>query len=132
MGAVWPGFAIRGLNRGQQSARWVGDVRPQFTRFTIEIAYIVGCFPAVRVKAPALVRLPGNSEGQLPHVYPPAEDPTLCLFDPATNEWDPSMHLADTTVPWACDWLACYEMWLMTGRWTGGGRHALTMPSLEQ
>lgn len=23
-----------------------------------------------------------------------------------------------------CDWLACYERWLMTGRWTGGGRNA--------
>ncbi|WP_244438191.1 hypothetical protein [Afipia birgiae] len=34
------------------------------------------------------------------------------------------MTIASTTVPWALDWLACYELWLMTGRWTGGGRHA--------
>ena len=34
------------------------------------------------------------------------------------------MTLASTTVLWALDWLACYELWLMTGRWTGGGRHA--------
>lgn len=33
------------------------------------------------------------------------------------------MHLSQTIVPWSADWLACYELWLMTGRWTGGGRH---------
>jgi len=34
--------------------------------------------------------------------------------------------IALTTVPWAADWLACYEGWLATGRWHGGGRHART------
>ena len=42
----------------------------------------------------------------------------------AKSEWTPAMTIASTTVPWALDWLACYELWLMTGRWTGGGRHA--------
>jgi hypothetical protein len=59
----------------------------------------------------------------LPHVYPPAENPTLCLFDPRAGEWDGAMPIAETILPWALDWIACYEMWLMTGRWTGGGRH---------
>lgn len=129
--AAWPMFAARSLDRAAQSARWVGEVRPQFARFTLEIRYRVGDVPDVRVLKPALVRLPENVEGQLPHVYPPADDPTLCLFDPALKQWDSTMALAETTVPWAFDWIACYEMWLMTGRWTGGGRHGSGLPSLN-
>lgn len=124
MRKIWPQFAARQIDRRAQSARWVGPVKPQYSSYTVEIRYQLGAFPEVRVISPAPIRLPGNSEGQLPHVYPPAEDPTLCLFDPREDEWTPAMTIATTTVPWALDWLACYELWLMTGRWTGGGRHA--------
>jgi hypothetical protein len=124
MTATWPQFAARRIDRRAQSARWIGGVRPQYTSYTMEIRYELGLFPEVRVLSPELVRLSGNAEGQLPHVYPPVDDPTLCLFDPREREWTASMTIATTTVPWALDWLACYELWLMTGRWTGGGRHA--------
>lgn len=124
MKAAWPGFSVRGLNRQAKASRWTGEVRPQFTRYKLDIRYRIGDFPEVRVLRPELVRLPDNIEGVLPHIYPPLEDPTLCLFDPAEKQWNPSMAIAYTTLPWACDWLACYEFWLMTGRWTGGGRHA--------
>jgi hypothetical protein len=124
MAAAWPMFACRDIDRGAQSARWVGTLVPQFARFTLETRYRLGDWPEVRVLHPELVRLPENVEGELPHVFPPADDPTLCLFDPKADEWDASMAIAHTVVPWALDWIACYELWLMTGRWTGGGRHA--------
>ena len=131
MKAAWPMFAARELDRAAQAAHWVGEVRPQFAWFKLQIRYRLGAFPDVRVLQPALVGLPENDEGQLPHVYPPADDPTLCLFDPALDQWNPTMALAETTVPWAFDWIACYELWLMTGRWTGGGRHGSAIPTLE-
>jgi hypothetical protein len=124
MKATWQGLGPRNIDRRLQSVRWVGRVRAQYCWYTIEIRYRVGSMPEVRVLAPTLVRLPGNKEGALPHVYPPADDPTLCLFDPRTSEWDTSMPLAQTIVLWTFDWLSCYELWLMTGKWTGGGRHA--------
>lgn len=130
MRRAWPAFSVHGLNRQMQCAIWRGDVRPQFGRFRIEIRYALGDVPHVRILSPALIRLPGNVEGQLPHVYPPSDDPTLCLFDPATDQWNASMALAETTVPWSYDWMACYELWLMTGRWTGGGRHGSAVPVL--
>jgi hypothetical protein len=68
-----------------------------------------------------------REEAPLPHVFFDAKDITLsalCLFDPDKAEWDPNDLIADTTVPWTVDWLACYEGWLATGRWHGGGRHA--------
>jgi hypothetical protein len=124
MRATWLMLAPRNVDRRLQSARWVGKVRAQYCWYTIDIRYRLGWMPEVRVISPTLVRLPDNAEGQLPHVYPPSDDPTLCLFDPRTEEWIPAMALAQTTVPWTLDWLGCYELWLMTGKWTGGGRHA--------
>ena len=85
-------------------------------------------FPVVRVLSPPLILQPGAiDEAPLPHVYFAADDLTLsplCLFDHEANEWSHDDLVADTTVPWAADWLACYECWLATGRWFGGGRHA--------
>ena len=124
MKAAWPTFAVHNVNRPDQSARWVGTCTPQFARYRLEARYSLREFPRVRILSPALIRLPANIEGQLPHVYPPADDPTLCLFDPSTEQCDWSMPIADTIMPWSFDWLACYEFWLMTGTWTGGGRHA--------
>ncbi len=124
MRRLWPAFPVSSIRRDAGSARWIGKIQPQFTAFIIEIRYRVGGSPEVRVVEPELVRLAGNSEGELPHVYPPANNPTLCLFDPQADQWDGSMLIAETIVPWALDWIGCYEFWLMTGRWTGGGRHA--------
>lgn len=134
MKAVWPRFVAKRTNRLRQFASWSGDVSPQFGKFTLEIRYQLGDWPQVRILSPTLVRLPGNEEGQLPHIYPPFDDPTLCLFDPVAGEWDASMPIAQTIVPWALDWIACYELWLMTEKWTGGGRHVgmqATISNLE-
>ena len=49
--------------------------------------------------------------------------PFLCLYDPDAGEWHPGMSIARTIIPWTIDWLACYEGWLATGEWTGGGHH---------
>ena len=49
-----------------------------------------------------------------PHMY---RDQSLCLYDAA--EWNSSMLLVDTVVPWACEWLAHYELWASSGVWHG-------------
>jgi len=55
-----------------------------------------------------------------PHMYPGNQ---LCLYLPRAKEWDPSMRLADTIVPWTSEWLLHYEVWQATGEWCGGGVH---------
>ncbi|MBB3237149.1 hypothetical protein FHS20_004046 [Phyllobacterium endophyticum] len=129
----WPDFraSLRGFR--QERALWIGHVTPQFQCYRLEIEYNLGMViqgPNVRVTSPQLSRLPGNQEGSLPHVYNVGEDPTLCLFDPDAEEWSGWMLISQTIVPWAIDWLACYEWWLMTGVWHGGGRHRGT-PSIR-
>lgn len=123
MAADWPTFRVGKINRKNQSAVWTGDLGPQFTTYRIRVRYEVGEFPEVRVLRPELERRPGNEEGSLPHVYGPLDDPTLCLFDPDGDEWDSTMLLSRTIIPWTIDWLTFYEFWLMTGVWSGGGRH---------
>lgn len=118
----WPGFRVNHLSRRCRAARWTGALK-QIQVHRIEIRYRVDYAPEVRVLSPALIRLPENPEGSLPHVYDRDGDPRLCLYDPPAGEWDATMHLSRTILPWSADWLACYELWLMTGRWTGGGRH---------
>lgn len=123
MSKFWPMFRVGKRDRVQLSAVWTGTLKPQFTSYRIEVQYEVGCRPEVRVLSPKLERIPGNPEGSLPHVYGPSEDPTLCLYDPKTDEWNSTMLIAEKIIPWTIDWLTFYEFWLMIGTWSGGGRH---------
>ena len=115
---------------------WFGDLKGFERPFRVSIEFglprsgsssMCRRFPVVRVLAPQLVlNFDAEEEAPLPHVYFEAPNYTLsplCLFDPKAGEWDTSMLIADTTVPWAARWLACYEIWEATGRWVGGGRH---------
>ena len=93
---------------------WVGLIRPTpLSRdYKVKITYQLGRFPNVVVLDPLEYR-PGED---LPHTY---QDGSLCLHE--TDEWTPAMHIADTTVPWASEWLAHYEVWKIGGRWYGDG-----------
>ena len=116
---------------------WAGPVRPLHAVHTIRVEYvrrywlgdieiINGYIPQVTVMEPALTLEHPRTGKAVPHVYWREDCPersTLCLYDPAASQWSPDELIADTIVPWACDWLACYEGWLATGEWTGGGRH---------
>lgn len=45
----------------------------------------------------------------------------ICLY--YKHEWNRSMNISDTIVPWAIEWLYFYDMWLITKKWLGGGKH---------
>ena len=133
---------------------WQGELAPLQRRFTVTITYglpyplglaeqvhrsihgtttqdLCRRFPIVRVLSPRLeLRPDAIDEPPLPHVFPNLEYPplsALCLFDPAADEWSHDDLVADTTIPWTAQWLACYEWWLATGRWYGGGRPVTTV-----
>jgi hypothetical protein len=89
---------------------------PASLRYTVRLAYRHGTRPKVTVTDPPLQPHPGARH--LPHVY--AGD-DLCLNYP--GEWREDMLLARTIVPWTSEWLAFYELWLVTGEWLGGGTH---------
>ncbi|MDP9848099.1 hypothetical protein [Streptosporangium lutulentum] len=41
------------------------------------------------------------------------------------------MLLARTILPWTCEWLLHYELWLITGRWAGSGEDHTVSPADE-
>lgn len=134
MAAAWPQFEVR--RRSADRAEWRGVLRPLLQPFTVQVSYrappVIEAFslrevqPQVRILSPLLRPRRNDSEGELPHVYYVGDGPrdvVLCMFDPESDEWSPSMSLAETTIPWTIDWLTSYEGWRATGTWTGGGRH---------
>jgi len=95
--------------------RWTGQVQPSdlSRTYTIRIDYKRGRYPAVHVLAPDLQ---ATETGFLPHTY---DDGSLCLHD--VGQWNASMLIVDTIVPWAAEWLLHYEIWVATGEWFGDG-----------
>jgi len=89
-------------------------------KYRVQGTLKIGKAPTVHVLSPALqIR-----DGKRPeHLY---GDGSLCLYMPGWGEWNDRMLLVETIVPWTCDWLAHYEVWLTTGTWFGGGRHPPT------
>jgi hypothetical protein len=68
--------------------------------------------PRARVVDPKLVNMPGSSVP--PHTF---ADGTLCLYHINDYRWSGDQRIADTIVPWACEWCFYYEVWLATGEW---------------
>ena len=108
--SVFPGADLT-LKPGRLS--WTGRLQPcDLSRiYTVQITYAHGRYPAVRVLAP---KLQAAENGFLPHTY---DNGTLCLYD--AGQWNATMLIVDTIVPWAAEWLLHYEIWLATGQWSG-------------
>lgn len=78
--------------------------------------------PEVIVLEPDLRTLAGGKK--IPHTYAyDGKGTRLCLWWPKGRDWLPSMRLADTFLPWTAEWLYFFELWLLTGEWSGGGQH---------
>jgi hypothetical protein len=99
--------------------RWRGELQPTqiSATYTIDLSFRVKRFPKVHV-----VNAPWKTDGVKPppHTY---SDGSLCLFYPAANEFDSTMLLAKTIIPWTAEWLLHYELWLASEdhEWFGGG-----------
>ena len=139
MRRAWLDFRV--LSATDWYVSWEGPLRPLSMLYTVRIsmcfgtklsnAVIVGHAPRVTVVDPLLRRRPEQPEEPIPHIYANKlcrGCPILCLFLPRSGEWSARDAIADTMIPWAIDWLACYEGWLATGEWAGGGVH----PTKEQ
>ncbi len=95
--------------------RWVGKIHPTplSASYTVSIGYRLDKRPEVTIIDPMLISRNGS---RLPHVFK-GDHP--CLFRFKYGEWNGSMSIAETIVPWVSLWLAHYEVWLATGVWCG-------------
>lgn len=105
--------------RTLQQLTWLGRLTPSpyCSTYEVLVDHRLGEAPLVYVSRPRLQLVGGH---ELPHVY---SWNTLCLYLD-DREWDPSLLIADTLVPWASEWLYFYEAWVATeGEWFGEGVH---------
>lgn len=108
---------------GEKELTWIGAVTPSpvSLTYTIKLHYKHNEGAKVYVVDPKpLVLAVGKS--CLPHVYSTPEQ-RLCLYYPVEKEWTSEMYYVHTLIPWACEWLYHYELWVCTGTWHGGGVH---------
>ena len=120
----WPAFD--GSKSGDGMLRWNGPLKPKARLYHVAILWKPGAMalPYVWLYDPALQPRAGSSFADIPHLIFYKEDPEhsgLCLFDPERREWSPADLIAETTVPWASEWLLYYELWHLTGEWFAPG-----------
>jgi len=136
MQALYPAFRVESCD---WAAIWTGELRPIRRPYTIQVSYVrrywigeleaeYGYIPCVRLLAPELVPRHPDTGAWAEHLYWYPPQPTrsrLCLYDPAARprQWTRQDFIAERVIPWSAEWLACYEIWLATGEWKGGGRH---------
>ena len=107
------------LLAGRLKWLYVTSPSPLSREYTIRIEMASDLPPSIFVDDPDIEFIAGGRD--LPHVY---HNPTrLCLYLPGTQEWQPSMRLDQTVVPWTSLWLFYFECWLISGEWKGGGMH---------
>lgn len=84
--------------------------------YKVEISYRYGYKPKAVLLSPELQQ----RNGQYPH-HTYGKDKRgyakLCVYCPDLNEWDESMPIATSFIPWVSTWLNTYEYWLITGEW---------------
>jgi hypothetical protein len=105
--------------------KWTGVLTPTpLSRdYTISLAYSQSTRPRVVIVDPALRC---DIDGDIPHLY---RDGSICLND--AHQWDSSMLLVDTVIPWTSEWLYFYELWVATGTWFGDGDERLDLAPVD-
>ncbi len=106
----------------QRSIIWTGPWRPTelSNEYTLQIVYRQSFRPRIAVLHPQLELALGQAK--LPHVYEDGQK-DICVHRP--EEWNKSMSIALTIMPWISQWLYFYEAWVLTGKWLGKGTHPL-------
>jgi hypothetical protein len=89
--------------------------------YKVKLVYYINQAPNIYVLDPKPLPL-AIGKAKLPHCYDQKYQ-RLCLYYPDGKEWNKTMLLSATVIPWTYEWLYHYEIWLGTGEWTGGGVH---------
>lgn len=67
--------------------------------------------------------LPKSSNEIIPHIYEikmlnGKEYLNICSFFPS-DDWSNKYAIVDTVFLWAIEWIYFYELWVITGKWSG-------------
>lgn len=95
-----------------------GSLKPtaRSNSYNFKMVYKIGTRPKVEIIEPNLVT---NFKGEkIPHTF---KGNVPCLY--YKRDFDGSMTVAKTIIPWLITWLYFYEDWHVTGDWNGKGVH---------
>jgi hypothetical protein len=98
---------------------WIGPWQPEVlcNTYLVKVRYKLNLpRPQISILTPRLQLAKGKT--RLPHVYKGGQD-DICVH--TREDWNPSLLIADTIMPWISEWLFFYEAWLQTGYWEGKG-----------
>lgn len=123
-----PGKVV--ISDNDKTVQWEGMLQPlPFSReYRVVIRYTLSHPPVCVIREPDLSNLAQGRK--IPHIYrnqTGIRGTQLCLYLPVVkqknkvSEWQPTMFLANTILPWASMWLVYFEFWLSSGEWDGGG-----------
>lgn len=111
---------------------WLGKVKPTaFSKeYNLIILYKINKAPEIWVIGDELEKI---EDKNFPHIYDKKIDKKMvriCLY--RNYEFNHSMYLSNTIVPWAIEWLYYYELWLLTDKWLGGGVHPTNVSNKKE
>lgn len=119
---MFPGSAVS--TSADHGLTWIHSIRPSSLGelYKVKLTYTIGSEPNCYIVTPSPLIL-AEGATKLPHMYEQKRQ-KLCLYYPDGKEWNASMSIAQTIIPWIYDWLYHYEIWRSNGGvWTGGGVH---------
>jgi hypothetical protein len=121
LNSYFPGCKI--IRNGDKELTWIHSVTPSAlsATYTLKLHYRYNEGADVYVIDPKPLAL-AEGKNVLPHVYSTPKQ-KLCLYYPQDKEWNTGMYYVHTLIPWACEWIIHYELWVSTGIWFGGGVH---------
>jgi hypothetical protein len=119
---VWPALDSR-FEGGLLIVTGLVQPTPITREYRIRLTYKDFFVPKVYVISPKLERRAAEPDTPIPHTYDyltvGKERP--CVYHPGSDEWNASVLLATSVMPWLLSWLVDYELWHATGEWLGGG-----------
>lgn len=78
-------------------------------------------FPMVWVSGGAIDRCTDLS--LVPHKFGYEKEPPSIHVCLQYRDWSSDQLFTETVVPWCCEWIVHFEIWLATDKWHGGGIH---------
>ena len=84
--------------------------------YLVEVHFKNNGYPVAYLIRPKLNKVNGKFPKHLYNIDRSGKKP-LCVFDPKAKEWNGSMLISETFIPWILTWLNAYEFWQITGKW---------------
>ena len=102
--------SLKLYKKNHQDIFWLGELEssPHAVKYTVKINY-TPYKTKVFIMEPQILK-------SAPHRY---SDQSLCLYHPNDKSYRPDLLIADTLIPWTCEWLFFYNIWLEEGVWWG-------------